>query len=173
MHNNKIISLLFCLLLVSGCAVQNTTNISSKKIVLPGKFDNYTLLPNGWKLTPAGTQIGIGELPLNLIITKDDKYALTSNSGTKENSISVVDLESEKEIQRININKTWRGIVFNDDDSKLYVSGANNNLVYVYDFNSGHLSLSDSIIIGKPFPDDKISIAGLDYLAGKNILLAV
>jgi len=173
MRCNKLISFFLCLLLVSGCSVQNTTNISSKKIILPGKFEDYTLLPNGWKLTPVGDQISIGEFPLNLIITKDDKYALTSNSGTKENSISVVDLEAKKEIQRINVNKTWRGIVFNDDDSRLYVSGANNNLIYIYSFNSGHLSLSDSIIIGEPFPDDKISIAGLDYLPGKNVLLAV
>ena len=164
MHCNKLISFFLCLLLVSGCSVQNTTNISSKKIILPGKFEDYTLLPNGWKLTPVGDQISIGELPLNLIITKDDKYALTSNSGTKENSISVVDLEAKKEIQRIDVNKTWRGIVFNDDDSRLYVSGANNNLIYIYNFNSGHLSLSDSIIIGKPFPDDKISIPVTDSI---------
>ena len=172
MSSNKLI-FVFCFLLISGCTVRNTTNISSKKIILPGKFEGYTLLPNGWKLSPAGNQVKIGEFPLNLIITKNDKYALTSNSGTKENSISVVDLETEKEIQRIDVNKTWRGIAFNDDDTKLYVSGANNNLIYVYDFNSGHLTLSDSIIVGKPFPDDKISIAGLDYLPGKNILLAV
>ena len=84
-----------------------------------------------------------------------------------------MDLTNEKEIQRMYINKTWRGLVFNDDDSKLYVSGANNNLIYIFNFNSGHLSLRDSIIIGKPFPDEKISIAGIDYLKKKNILLAV
>ena len=173
MPSNKIIAFLICLLLASGCSVQDTTTISSKKIMVPGKFEDYTLLPNGWKLTPAGDQVAIGELPLNMIITKDDKYALTSNSGTKENSISVVDLNAEKEVQRIDVSKTWRGITFNGDDSKLYVSGANNNLIYVYDFIPGHLSLSDSIIIGKPFPEDKISITGLDYLPGKNILLAV
>jgi DNA-binding beta-propeller fold protein YncE len=173
MSSNKLILLLLYLTLISGCSVQNSTNISSKKIILPGKFEDYTLLPNGWKLTPAGEQVGIGEFPLNLIITKDGKYALTSNSGTKENSISVIDLTAKKEVQRIDVYETWRGIVFNDDDSKLFVSGANNNLIYVYVFNSGHLSLSDSIVIGKPFPKDKISIAGLDYLQDKNILLAV
>ncbi len=173
MIKKKLILSLLCTLFLFGCSVQNSTTVSNKKIILPGKFEDYTLLPNGWKLTPAGEQVGVGELPLNLIISKDEKYALTSNSGTKENSISVVDLETGKEIQRMNVDKTWRGIVFNDDDSKLYVSGANNNLVYVYNFNSGRLSLNDSIIIAKPFPDEKISVTGLDYLKGKNILLAV
>ncbi len=122
------------------------------------------MLPNGWKLTPVGEQVGIGELPLNLIITHDQKYALTSNSGTKTNSISVIDLQSKKEIQRMVVDKTWRGIVFNNDDSKLFVSGANNNLIYIYNFNAGHLTLSDSIVIGKPFPKEEISITGIDYL---------
>ncbi len=171
MSIKKLISIIICLVYFSGCSTNK--HDSSKEITLPGKFENYTLLPNGWRLTPAGNQIGIGELPLNLIITKDEKYAVTSNSGTKENSISVVDLTSEKEIQRMYVNKTWRGLVFNDDDSKLYASGANNNLIYIFNFNSGHLSLRDSIVIGKPFPDDKISIAGIDYLKKKNILLAV
>ena len=172
MFTNKFILFFFCLIFFSGCSIYDANRIGDK-IILPGKFEDYTLLPNGWKLTPAGEQVGIGELPLNLIITKDEKYALTSNSGTKENSISIVDLTSQKEVQRMNVNKTWRGMVFNDDDSKLYLSGGNNNLIYVYDFDSGHLSLSDSIIIGKPFPDEKISISGIDYLKRKNILLAV
>jgi YVTN family beta-propeller protein len=171
MTGNKLIAFILLLITFIGCSKQDENN-PNKKIVVPGKFENYTLLPNGWKLTPTGEQIGIGELPLNLIITKDERYALTSNSGTKINSISVIDLKNKKEVQRININKTWRGIVFNDDDSKLYISGANNNLIYIYNFSSGTLSLIDSIIIGKPFPKEEISISGIDFLKGKNILLA-
>jgi len=172
MLNKKLFPFLFIIVFLFGCSAQDITRLN-KKVILPGKFEDFTLLSNGWKLTPSGEQVGIGELPLNLIITKSEKYALTSNSGTKENSISVVDLTAGKEIQRIDVDKTWRGLTFNDADSKLYVSGANNNLIYAYDFNSGHLSLSDSIIIGKPFPDEKISISGIDYLNGRNILLAV
>ena len=171
MIGSKFILFALSLIIFIGCSKQNENN-PAEKITVPGKFENYTLLPNGWKLTPTGEQIGIGELPLNLIITKDEKYALTSNSGTKINSISVIDLKNKKEVQRININKTWRGIVFNDDDSKLYISGANNNLIYIYNFSSGTLSLIDSIIIGKPFPKEEISISGIDFLIGKNILLA-
>jgi YVTN family beta-propeller protein len=171
MSGNKLIAFALLFLTFIGCSKRDENN-PSKKIVVPGKFDNYTLLPNGWKLTPAGDQVGIGELPLSLIVTKDEKHALTSNSGTKVNSISVIDLKNEKEVQRININKTWLGMVFNDDDSKLYISGANNNLIYIYNFSSGNLSLSDSIIIGKPFPKEEISISGIDYLKEKNILLA-
>ena len=173
MSIKKLISVLFTFLFFYGCTVPSNKNEPGENVKLPGKFENYTLLPNGWKLTPAGDQVGIGELPLNLIITLDEKYALTSNSGTKTNSISVIDLQSKKEIQRLVVDKTWRGIVFNEDDSKLFVSGANNNLIYIYNFNSGHLTLNDSIIIGKPFPKEEISITGLDYLRNNNLLFAV
>ncbi len=164
-------SILFLLFILSlyGCKSSSDKN----KIIVPGKFENYTLLPNGWKLTPVGDQVAIGELPLNLVITKDEKYAITSNSGAQINSISVVDIESKKEIQRIIVDKTWLGIVFNNDDSKLFVSGANNNLIYIYNFNAGYLTLSDSIIIGQPFPKEDVSVAGLDYWKNKNLLLAV
>ncbi len=108
-----------------------------------------------------------------MIVSQDEKYALTSNSGNKENSISVIDLATKHEIQRVLVDKTWRGITFNNDDTKLFVSGANNNLIYIYNFISGHLSLQDSIIIGERFPKEEISITGIDYLSNKNILLAV
>ncbi len=172
MSIKKLFLLLFAFLFFYGCTVPSHRNESNENVKLPGKFDNYTLLSNGWKLTPAGEQIGIGELPLNLIITHDEKNALTSNSGTKTNSISVIDLQGKKEIQRMVVDKTWRGIIFSNDDTKLFVSGANNNLIYIYNFNSGHLTLSDSIVIGKPFPKEEISITGLDYLHSKNLLFA-
>jgi len=161
-----LIQFLF-ILMIAGCAGNLTTN----KIKTPGKYDNYTLLPNGWKLTPAGDQIGIDELPLNMVVTKDGKYAITSNSGDAEHSLSVIDINGKKEVQRLIINKTWRGLAFNSDESKLFVSGGNNNLVYIYNFNKGNLSLEDSIVIGKPYPKDRISISGLDYLPSKNYLL--
>jgi len=161
-----LIQFLF-ILMIAGCAGNLTTN----KIKTSGKYDNYTLLPNGWKLTPAGDQIGIDELPLNMVVTKDGKYAITSNSGDTEHSLSVIDINGKKEIQRLIVNKTWRGLAFNSDESKLFVSGGDNNLVYIYNFDKGNLSLVDSIIIGKPYPKEKISISGLDYLASKNYLL--
>ncbi len=156
-----------------GCSASKNQNSLDQNVLLPGRFDNYTLLPNGWKLTPSGEQIEIGELPLNLIVTHDERFALTSNSGTQVNSISVVDIKNKKEVQRMVVDKTWRGLAFNNDDSQFFVSGANNNLIYIYDFVSGKLALNDSIIIGRPFPKEEISITGLDFLGKKNLLLAV
>jgi DNA-binding beta-propeller fold protein YncE len=167
--NYKIITIIIITVISSfyGCSTAN------KEITLPGQYPGYTLLPNGWKLTPAGRHVNIGELPLNLIVTKDEKYALTCNSGMGENSISVIDISAGKEIQREIVKKTWRGIAFNGDESKLFVSGGNDNLVWIYNFIDGKLSLSDSIIIGKRYPKEYLSITGLEYCSGKDLLLAV
>jgi hypothetical protein len=104
MKKSNIISLLF-LFLLTGCSSRQLIN----NYQIPNKNDNYTLLPNGWKLTPAGDNIGVGELPMNIVFTKDERYAMTSNSGMGENSLSVIDLSSKKEIQRLVIDRTWRG----------------------------------------------------------------
>src|ERR1035437_9755231 len=100
---SNIIVLLF-LILFTGCTSKQLIN----NYQIPHSYDNYTLLPNGWKLTPAGENIGVGELPMNLVFTKNEKYAITSNSGMGVNSLSVIDLSAKKEIQRLVIDKTWR-----------------------------------------------------------------
>lgn len=156
--------LIILTLLFFGCS-------TSKYQILPGKYKDFTLLPNGWKLTPPTDNIPIGDLPLKLIITKNENYAFTSNSGMSENSVSVINLITMKETQRVPLNKLWRGLALNDDDSKLYVSGGNNNYIYILNFENGVLSISDSIKLGGFH--DNISLTGLDIIKGKNILLAV
>ena len=161
------------ILLLFGCS--GSKNISDQKAGTnwPGKYNGYTLLSNGWRLSPAGDQVGIDELPLNMVVTSDGKYAITSNSGLADNSLSVVDVKEEKEVQRVIMNKTWYGLAFNGDDSKLYVSGGNNNCVYVFNFHSGKLALQDSIVLGERAPKERISVTGVAFLKNKNIVLAV
>jgi YVTN family beta-propeller protein len=141
------------------------------KITVPGSKGEYTLLPNGWKLTPAGENISVGELPMNLIYTKDEKFAITSNSGMGVNSFSVIDLVNKKETQRMVIDKTWRGLCFNNDESVLYVSGGNNDKIYSYDFNKGVLKLKDSLSLRSP-GDTLISVTGLTFWSQKNYIIA-
>ncbi len=164
---------IFTFLFLFGCS--GSKNISDPKTEanLPGKYKGFTLLPNGWRLSPAGNQVGIDELPLNMVLTSDGRYAITSNSGLADNSLSVVDLKEEKEVQRFIIDKTWYGLAFNDDNSKLYVSGGNNNCIYIFNFNSGKLALQDSIVLGERVPKEHISVTGIAFVKSKNYILAV
>ncbi|HUX61935.1 MAG TPA: hypothetical protein VMV32_11535, partial [Ignavibacteriaceae bacterium] len=104
---HKYLKMILYIIILIGIAHSNSF---SQNETLPGKYKNYTLLHNGWKLTPAGRQVSIGPLPLNIVVTKDGKYAITSNSGMGENSLSVVNLKSAKEVQRVILSNTWYGL---------------------------------------------------------------
>ncbi len=151
----------------------NTVKAQKTKIELPGIYKKYTLLPNGWKLTPSGVQVTVGELPLNMVVTKDEHYAITSNSGMGINSLSVVDLINHKEVQRMIIDNTWVGLAFGKMDKNLYVSGGNDNRIEVYAFQNGRLTPFDTIRVGEKFPKQNISLTGIAYWGKKNRLLAV
>lgn len=157
------------LMLPAGVQAQN----KEKGVELPGKYKNHTLLPNGWKLTPPGVEIPIGELPLNMVVTHDGRYAVTSNSGMGINSLSVVDLNTFKEVQRLDVDNIWVGLAFGKKDKVLYASGGNDNKVDVYRFENGRLKPDGSIKVGEKFPKGKISLTGLAYWKKKNRLLAV
>ena len=167
----KNIKRLFVVILFLSLSLPGFSQL--QKLQLPGKHKGYTLLPNGWKLTPAGTQIPIGELPLNMVVTKDEHYAITSNSGMGVNSLSVIDLTTKKEVQRLIVHNTWLGIAFGKNDKTLYVSGGNDNKILVYNFQDGHLNPAGNIKVGERYPKGKISITGLAYWKKKNRLLIV
>ncbi len=41
----------------------------------PGAMqDGSTMLPNGWRLSPAGKHLKVGDLPLNVVQTPDSRY---------------------------------------------------------------------------------------------------
>ncbi len=161
--------------LIFFVATTGTLQAQNKKntVELPGKYHTYTLLPNGWRLTPAGKQVPVGELPLNMVVTKNQRYAITSNSGMGINSLSVIDTKQQKETQRYVVDNTWVGLTFGPGDKYLYVSGGNDNVVYVFRFKKGKLSPDDTLKVGPKFPKGKISLTGLAFDRKHNRLLAV
>ena len=60
---------------------------------LPGAMaDGTTLLPNGWRIQPAGKHVRVGDLPLNLIQTPDSRYLIVTSNGLARPSFSVIDI---------------------------------------------------------------------------------
>jgi DNA-binding beta-propeller fold protein YncE/phospholipase C len=131
-------------------------------IQVPGKTgQNKVLLSNGWKLSPAGNQIPVGDLPLNMIVSPDSKYAILTNNGAGKQSIQVLDIAGNKVVQTVELSKAYLGISFYDKGKKLAVSGGNDSKVFLYDFRAGLLSLADSIVLGAPWPKDKLWLSGI------------
>src|SRR2546423_7464188 len=57
-----------------------------------GQIDGSMLLPNGWRIAPAGRTLALSTLPLNLVTSPDGKYAIVSNNGISKPSLTVVSL---------------------------------------------------------------------------------
>jgi YVTN family beta-propeller protein len=126
-------------------------------------------LPNGWKLTPPGASIPLGDLPLNMEVSPSGKYMAITNNGQGTQSIEVIDIAAQKKVDSVVIARSWYGLQFSSDEKQLYVSGGHNNRILIYGLEKGKLHLSDSLILGKPWPE-RIGPAGI-AIDGKRQLL--
>ena len=129
-------------------------------------------LPNGWYLTPVGKTVPLGDLPLNIALSPSKKIAAVTNNGYSVQSIELIDIEHQVVLDTVVIGKAWLGLTFSADGKYLYASGGNDNIIIKYSIVNNHLSIFDTIKIGKPWPV-KISITGLALDDAKNRLYAV
>jgi YVTN family beta-propeller protein len=139
-----------CLLIVfSVFSFQSKTSFAqTADRILPGKKGDYTLLPNGWKLTPEGRQIPTGDLPLNMELSKDGRYLLVTTNGNGDQTIKVIDTFTKKSLQTIKVKKSWLGLAFAPDGKRFFVSGGDDNEILVFDFKAGVAIQSGKIILG-------------------------
>lgn len=124
------------------------TTICSTAQQLPSQV----VLPNGWKLSPAGKSFELGDLPLNLAVSHNKQYIAVTNNGQSIQQIQLVDVKAEKVVDSIIIRKSWYGLTFTSDDKFLYASGGHDNRIMKYAIANGKLQAVDSITLDKPWP---------------------
>ena len=73
-------------------------------------------LPNGWKLSPAGTSLPLGDLPLNIAVSPSKKLMAVTNNGQSKQSLQLIDVNTEKILDNIIIAKSWLGLQFSADE---------------------------------------------------------
>ncbi|CAN5118599.1 hypothetical protein BH09BAC3_BH09BAC3_29420 [soil metagenome] len=129
-------------------------------------------LPNGWKLTPAGKSISLGDLPLNMEVSPSSKYMAITNNGQGVQTIELIDIEKQKKVDSVVIARSWYGLQFSPDEKYLYVSAGHNNNILKYSLREGKLTLVDSIQLGKPWPE-RIGPAGIAIDAKRQRLYIV
>lgn len=117
-------------------------------------------LPNGWKLSPAGRSFSLGDLPLNIAVGKVGRYAAVTNNGQSTQQIQLIDIKKEQVIDSLVIEKSFYGLEFSANEQKLYASGGHDNRIMVYDVRDGKLIKTDSISLGRPWPN-RIGPSGL------------
>jgi YVTN family beta-propeller protein len=130
----------------------------------PGKIEqtSQVLLPNGWKLSPAGTTaLPLGDLPLNMQISASGRLMAVTNNGQSTQSLQLIDPKNEKQLDEKILRKSWYGLAFSNDESKLYASGGNDNWILAFQIQNNKIGKSDTIKLGAPWPKNKICPTGI------------
>lgn len=141
-----VVSLLSLCLLLPTAGFAQTKKPAARQ--LPGKTVSGMLLPNGWTLTPAGVQVPVSDLPLNMELSKDGRYLLATTNGNGDQTINVIDLVSNQSVQTVKVSKSWLGLAFAPDGKRFYVSGGDDNEVLVFDFANGKATEAGKINLG-------------------------
>jgi YVTN family beta-propeller protein len=108
---------------------------------LPGTItDGSTMLANGWRLSPAGRQLTVGDMPLNIIQSPDSRYLIVTNNGLAKPNFTIVDVSSWTIKNTIAVDNAWLGLDWNPDGMKLYSAGAAQNNVQEFAYADGLLT---------------------------------
>src|SRR5262245_27654877 len=68
------------------------------------------VLPNGWSLTPAGRQMPLGDLPLNIAVSRPGSMIAVTNNGQSDQSIYLIDAQRMRVLDTCVIGKAWYGL---------------------------------------------------------------
>jgi YVTN family beta-propeller protein len=143
---------------------------------IPGKIEqtSQVLLPNGWKLSPTGTSLPLGDLPLNIQLSSSGKMLAVTNNGQSTQSIQLIDPVSEKLIDEKVIGKLWYGLAFSKDEKHLYASGGNDNWIIHFEIKNNKLVLADTIKLAPtPYPKSKVCATGIAVNKSNTLLYTV
>jgi len=142
----------------------------------PGKIQKtgQVLLPNGWKLSPVGTSMRLGDLPLNIQLSASGRLLAVTNNGQSTQSIQLIDPKNQKLLDERIIKKSWYGLAFSHDEKMLYASGGNDNLIVAYHIAGNKIGAADTIKLAPHAWDkNKVCPTGIAVNRGNTRLYTV
>src|SRR5207245_4716017 len=131
----------FAVAVAAGTAILSRAQTAPAQPSSPGNLgDGTTLLPNGWRLAPAGKHVMVGDMPLNVIQSPDSRYLIVTNNGLAKPSFSVVDVASWSVKSTTLLDHAWLGLAWHPDGTKLFSSRAAPNHVQEFAYADGVLT---------------------------------
>jgi DNA-binding beta-propeller fold protein YncE len=103
------------------------------------------LLPTGVSIMSAGQTLPAGNMPLNMVVSPDGRYAVLSLNGWREQGIQIIDLQSFRVQQTIPLEAAFYGLCFSKSGDTLYVAGGFSDSIEVFSFHDGNAKLTSSI----------------------------
>jgi YVTN family beta-propeller protein len=136
--------------------------------IRPGPLGGgVTQLPNGWKIAPAGRHAQIGDLPLNMAWTPDGRYLVVTNNGWASPTLTLFDTLNFQVKATVPVNHAWLGLAWHPDGTRLFSSGAAENVVYEFAWNGDVLGRPTPIRISRPVLRPTIdALKGSGFLGG-------
>jgi len=126
-----------------------------------------TLLPNGWRIAPAGRHLDVGDLPLAMAVHPDGRYAVITNNGWSKPSLRVVDLKRREVIQKLALDNAWLGLAWHPDGKRLYSSGAADNSIQEVEWKGDRLTLGRKLVVSAPqTTKDEMKLVNAGFVGG-------
>jgi YVTN family beta-propeller protein len=141
--------------------------------LVPGPLGRATLLPSGWRIEPAGRQVSVGTLPLNLAVTSDGLVFVTNN-GYGDNGLMRVDPVAGTAGWVLRMQAAWLGLARTGHRGAdtLWASGAGRNRLYrLVSAGLGGAWSADSVVLADSTA--KVFVAGVASLPGRGLVAAV
>jgi YVTN family beta-propeller protein len=91
------------------------------------------LLPNGWTISPAGKQVQLADLPLNILPLSDNRHVLVSTNGYNQHQLSVVDLSAQECVAAESVRQSWFGLAITPDEKRLWWSGGGAGFLHTFE----------------------------------------
>ncbi len=132
-----------------------------------------TLLPSGWRIQPAGRQVTVGTLPLNLVVT-DDGLVFVTNNGYGQNGLMRVDPATGTAAWLLRVRAAWLGLARAGarGADTLWMSGGGRNRVYrLVPSRPGTRWTTDSVVLADT--SDRLFLGGVAVLRGRSLVAAV
>src|SRR6266516_7686220 len=141
--------------------------------LVPGpQKDRTTLLPSGWRIRPAGRQVPVGTLPLNLL-TLSDGSVLVTNNGYGANGLMRIDPVAGQVTWRARLPAAWLGLARAGRDWRdtVWASGAVTNRVYRFTWQGGTAWATDSATLADS--GARVFAAGVAVLPRRGLVAVV
>lgn len=175
---------LVCLALVAA-AVGSVAQRGPAPPSLPGSLgQGVTLLPNGWKIAPAGRHMNVGDLPLGMVESPDGRHLIITNNGYAKPTLTVVDLSRGYVASRTTLEHAWLGLAWHPDGRRVFSSGAGQTTVSEFYFANARLQPGGTYALGRdtqrpmpginrPEPVEQSFVGGIAIAPGGQYLYAV
>jgi YVTN family beta-propeller protein len=130
------------------------------KTRFPGPTSHGFLLPNGWTITPAGRQVTLTDLPLNIVPLADNKHALVATSGFNTHELSLIDLAAGKVVAGTTVKQSWYGLALSPREDKAWWSGGGAGMLHTFDVKENRFqrTSADEVDTSKLSAEDQVKL---------------